>query len=62
MAVNVRSSASRNRGYVFKTKAWNSVFYAHFKTRAKVRKYTTTDRSLSMVNYFNENMIKIRII
>ena len=38
------------------------MFYAHFKTRAKVRKYTTTDRSLSMVNYFNENMIKIRII
>ena len=58
----MHSSANRNRGFIFKTNAWDSVFYTHFKTRAKVRKYTTTARALSIVNYFEENMIKIRII
>ena len=58
----MHSMANKNRGYVFKRKAWDSVFYTHFKTHAKVRKYTTTARSLSMVNYFSEVMLKIRII
>ena len=62
MAVNVRSSANRNRGYVFKAKAWDSVFYAHFKTRAKVRKYSADGHRLKVVNYFNEDIIGIRII
>ena len=62
MAVNVRSSANRNRGYVYNLNVWKNVFYVHFKTRAKVRKYSADGHRLKVVNYFNEDIIGIRII
>ena len=58
----MHSSANRNRGYIYKSAVWDNIFYAHYKTRAKIKRYEVNRRSLRITNYFHEDMIGIRII